>query len=67
MRVTEASRSLLSEQPARIHPEGVDGRKARGKRGSALPRDNQPPLEGALVRARDIQIRKPTVEQAQIG
>ena len=49
----------FSRQPARIHPEGVDGRKARGKRGSAPPRDNEPPLEGALVRARDLEIGKP--------
>jgi hypothetical protein len=37
MGVTEASPSLFSEQPARIHPEWVDGRKARGKRGNAPP------------------------------
>jgi len=60
MGVTEASRSLFSRQSARIHPEGVDGRKARGKRGSAPPRDNEPPLEGALVRARDLEIGKPS-------
>ena len=40
-------------EPARIHPGGVDRRKARGQRASAPPRDNEALLQGALVRARD--------------
>ena len=40
-------------EPNSIHPEGVNGRKARGKRGSAPPRDTEPSLKRALGRARD--------------
>ena len=40
-------------EQAHIHPEGVMEEKARAKRGSAPPRDTEPPLKRALGRARD--------------
>ena len=52
-RVCTFSMHVRPLEPTLIHPEGVDGREARGKRGNAPPRDNEAPLQGALVRARE--------------